>query len=238
MKFSLFNLVLLLYNDILYYFVIQTKLIKMGNCVGKKQQPTNSSIKLHTGNDDLYNKKGKDENKPLEAKIVLLGDQNVGKSSISQRFCKNLFTGQYVVTIGGAYLQQKLVLNNGQVIKFHIWDTGGQERFRSMANLYYQDAAAAILTYDVTNDKTFDSLNYWINELQNKVDQDKIVLCLAGNKCDCDYNERKVDTNVAKAMAEENNLIFFETSAKQDIGIKDLFQTLGKKIYDKKMNQS
>src|SRR3569833_2297002 len=80
----------------------------------------------------------KEQNKPIEAKIVLLGDQNVGKSSIAQRYCKNLFTGQHVATIGGAYLQQKVILNNGVTIKYHIWDTGGQERFRSMANLYYR----------------------------------------------------------------------------------------------------
>ena len=206
----------------------------MGGCSGKSnnnnnKQFTNLNVKMKT--DNTYKD---DFNKPLEPKIVLLGDQNVGKSSIAQRFCKNIFTGQYVVTIGGAYLQQKLVLSSGANIKFHIWDTGGQERFRSMANLYYQDAAAAILTYDVTNEKSFESLNYWIEELSNKIDQDKIILCLAGNKADCDSNEKKVQYSQAKQVAEDHNMIFFETSAKKDIGIKDLFSTLGKKIYDKK----
>lgn len=209
----------------------------MGACSGKKNsnisKPTNTVIKLK--NDDTDSR---EENKPLEPKIVLLGDQNVGKSSIAQRFCKNIFTGQYVVTIGGAYMQQKLILNNGAIIKFHIWDTGGQERFRSMANLYYQDAAAAILTYDVTNEKSFESLKYWIEELSSKINQDKIVLCLAGNKCDSEPNERKVLASTAKQLADENNMIFFETSAKKDIGIKDLFQQLGKKIYDKKTNKT
>jgi len=208
----------------------------MGACSGKKSNrkntPTNTVINLRKDEVDT-----REENKPLEPKIVLLGDQNVGKSSIAQRFCKNIFTGQYVVTIGGAYLQQKLILNNGAIIKYHIWDTGGQERFRSMANLYYQDAAAAILTYDVTNEKSFESLNYWIEELSSKINQDKIVLCLAGNKCDSDPNERKVQTSVAKQLADDNNMIFFETSAKKDIGIKDLFQALGKRIYEKKTSK-
>jgi Ras-related protein Rab-5C len=205
----------------------------MGGCSSKKPENNlkpNKNINLKKETETYV----KEENKPLEAKIVLLGDQNVGKSSIAQRFCKNLFTGQYVVTIGGAYLQQKLVLSNGAVIKFHIWDTGGQERFRSMANLYYQDAAAAILTYDVTNKKSFESLSYWVDELNSKVNQDKLVLCLAGNKCDCETNEKKVSNQEAKEFAEAHNMVFFETSAKNDLGIRDLFQTLGKRIYDKK----
>lgn len=204
----------------------------MGACSSKKQPENKPSISVKLRNDGMTS--NKDENKPLEAKIVLLGDQNVGKSSIAQRFCKNLFTGQYVVTIGGAYLQQKMVLSNGTVIKFHIWDTGGQERFRSMASLYYQDAAAAILTYDVTNEKTFESLNYWIDELKNKIDQDKIVLCLAGNKCDREGNDKKVQSSTAKQLADNNKMIFYETSAKTDVGIKELFQALAKKIYEKK----
>lgn len=206
----------------------------MGGCSSKKDQNNtqhnnNLNIKMKTDTAIV-----KEDNKPIEAKVVLLGDTNVGKSSISTRFCKNKFTGQYVVTIGGAYLQQKLIINNGATIKFHIWDTGGQERFRSMANLYYQDAAAAILTYDVTNEKSFESLSYWIEELSSKINQDKIVLCLAGNKCDSESNEKKVKTQVAKKFADDYNMLFFETSAKNDIGIRDLFSALGKRIYEKK----
>lgn len=162
----------------------------MGTCKSKETQKQ--------GDDQIKIKNNiqpeKEQGKPIEAKIVLLGDQNVGKSSIAQRFCKNLFTGQHVATIGGAYLQQKIVLNNGVTIKYHIWDTGGQERFRSMANLYYRDASAAILTYDITNEKTFESLSFWVEELKYKCDQEKLVLCLAGNKCDVENSERKVQT--------------------------------------------
>jgi small GTP-binding protein len=167
----------------------------MGSCRSKEcPKPSDNAIIVRSnGQPD------KDQSKPIEAKIVLLGDQNVGKSSIAQRYCKNLFTGQHVATIGGAYLQQKVILNNGVTIKYHIWDTGGQERFRSMANLYYRDASAAILTYDVTNEKTFESLNYWVEELKYKCDEEKLVLCLAGNKCDVDNTERKVLHSVGKS---------------------------------------
>lgn len=208
----------------------------MGGCSSKKAPDNSSKGTLKLKTETISS--SKDDSKPIEAKIVLLGDQNVGKSSIAQRFCKNLFTGQYVVTIGGAYLQQKLILSNGAVIKFHIWDTGGQERFRSMANLYYQDASAAILTYDVTNEKTFESLSYWIDELKNKIDQDKIVLCLAGNKCDKETSEKRVQNSTAKNLADSNKMIFFETSAKSDIGIKELFHALAKRIYERKTSNT
>lgn len=169
----------------------------MGGCGSKPNSFAKSldeQIKIKANDKE----KEKDHPKPIEAKIVLLGDQNVGKSSIAQRYCKNVFTGQHVATIGGAYLQQKVVLNNGTTIKLHIWDTGGQERFRSMANLYYRDASAAILTYDVTNEKSFESLSYWVEELKYKCDQDQLVLCLAGNKCEVENSERKVPFSTGK----------------------------------------
>jgi small GTP-binding protein len=167
----------------------------MGNCKGSKYKTKNGEDRLKIWSQMSVEK---DSSKPIEAKIVLLGDQSVGKSSIAQRYCKNQFTGAHVATIGGAYLQQKVILNNGVAIKYHIWDTGGQERFRSMLGMYYRDSAAAILTFDVTYEKTFESLNYWIDELKYKCDQEKLVLCLAGNKCDVDNNDRKVKYSTAK----------------------------------------
>ena len=180
--------------------------------------------------------KEKEAKKTLEAKVALLGDPNVGKSSIAQRFCKNVFSNQHIATIGGAYLQQKVLLENGESMKLHIWDTGGQERFRAMANLYYKEAAAAILTYDITNEETLTNLNYWIDELRNKADTPNILLCLAGNKSDVSNDERKVPLIKGKKFAEENNMIFYETSARLGTGISDLFNTLAKKLYNIKTN--
>ena len=172
------------------------------------------------------------ENKEYEIKICLLGDTSVGKTSIASRFCKNSFNENYINTIGGAYQQQNLVLSNGAKMKLHIWDTSGQDRFRSMTNLYYRDAQAAILTYDVTNPQSLESLTYWLNELNDKVDQENMLLCLAGNKSDVDSSERKVPTSKGKEFAETHNMLFFETSAKTGEGIKDLFVTIANKAYE------
>ena len=174
----------------------------------------------------------KQESKEFEIKICLLGDVNVGKTSIASRFCKNSFNDNYINTIGGAYQQQNITLNNGVKIKLHIWDTSGQDRFRSMTNLYYRDAQVAILTYDVTNEQTLESLNYWLNELNDKVEIDNMVLCLAGNKNDVDASKKAVPTSKGKAFAEEHNMIFYETSAKTGAGVKELFQAIAAKEYE------
>lgn len=181
--------------------------------------------------------KEKEAKKSLEAKVVLLGDPNVGKSSIAQRFCKNIFSNQHTATIGGAYLQQKVLLDTGETMKLHIWDTGGQERFRAMANLYYKEAAAAILTYDITNEETLGNLSYWIEELRTKADTPNILLCLAGNKSDVPESERKISIQKAKKFAEENQMIFFETSARLGTGVSELFNTLAKKLYEIKKGE-
>jgi Ras-related protein Rab-5C len=172
------------------------------------------------------------EKKILEAKIVLLGDVSVGKTSIASRYCKNSFNEHHINTIGGAYQQQKVVLNNGAMVKLHIWDTSGQERFRAMTNLYYRDAQVAILTYDITSESSFSSIDFWIEELKFKVENENMILCLVGNKSDVSQDERKVSTAKAKNFAQENNMIFYETSAKTGDCIKDLFVTIANKVYE------
>ena len=195
---------------------------------GESKQKANNSSKLQMKKETQK----KSEVKEFEVKICLLGDVNAGKTSIASRFCKNSFTDNYINTIGGAYQQQNIVLNNGAKIKLHIWDTSGQDRFRSMTNLYYRDAQVAILTYDVTNEQSLESLNYWLNELNDKVEIDNMVLCLAGNKSDIESSKRQVSTAKGKAFAEEHNMIFYETSAKTGAGVKELFQAIAVKEYE------
>ena len=173
----------------------------------------------------------KTSTKEYEIKICLLGDVSVGKTSIASRFCKNSFNDNYINTIGGAYQQQNIILNNGVKMKLHIWDTSGQDKFRSMTNIYYRDAQVAILTYDVTNEQSLDSLTYWLKELNDKVDQDNMLLCLAGNKNDVDASQKRVLTSKGKEFAEKNNMLFYETSAKTGAGVKELFQAIATKEY-------
>ena len=195
---------------------------------GESKHKTDEKSKLQLKDEA----KKKSEVKEFEIKICLLGDVNVGKTSIASRFCKNSFNENYINTIGGAYQQQNIVLNNGAKIKLHIWDTSGQDRFRSMTNLYYRDAQVAILTYDVTNEQSLESLNYWLNELNDKTEINDMLLCLAGNKIDVEASKRQVSTSKGKSFAEEHNMIFFETSAKTGAGVKELFQAIAAKEYE------
>ena len=200
-------------------------------CNNSAQSNTNkpseeSTLRIKSTPKDL------EKTKVIEAKIVLLGDVSVGKTSIASRYCKNSFNDHHINTIGGAYQQQKVVLNNGAMVKLHIWDTSGQERFRAMTNLYYRDAQVAILTYDITNESSFNSIEFWIKELRYKVENENMILCLVGNKCDVNINERKIMTNKGKNYANENNMIFYETSAKTGEGVKDLFVTIANKVYE------
>ena len=195
-------------------------------------QPTKDNKKEESTLRIKSTPKEEEKSKIIEAKIVLLGDVSVGKTSIASRYCKNSFNEHHINTIGGAYQQQKVILNNGSMVKLHIWDTSGQERFRAMTNLYYRDAQVAILTYDIKSESSFTSIEFWIQELKYKVENENMILCLVGNKCDVSQDERKVSANKGKTFAQENNMIFYETSAKTGEGIKDLFVTIANKVYE------
>eukprot|EP00825_Cyclidium_porcatum_P018681 TRINITY_DN2126_c0_g1_i6.p2 TRINITY_DN2126_c0_g1~~TRINITY_DN2126_c0_g1_i6.p2 ORF type:complete len:161 (+),score=32.50 TRINITY_DN2126_c0_g1_i6:194-676(+) len=129
-------------------------------------------------------------------------------------------------TLGGAYVEKNVELQNGETIKLSIWDTAGDERYRSLTPLYYRDAAVAVLVYDVSDMNSFKDLNYWIQELSTKVKADNMIISLIGNKNDIEVNEKKVTTQTAETFAKDNNLLFQECSAKTGLGIEEAFEQI------------
>uniref|UniRef100_A0A8C4ZKX7 Potassium voltage-gated channel, subfamily H (eag-related), member 4a n=1 Tax=Gadus morhua TaxID=8049 RepID=A0A8C4ZKX7_GADMO len=150
-------------------------------------------------------------NKICQFKLVLLGESAVGKSSLVLRFVKGQFHEYQESTIGAAFLTQTVCLDD-TTVKFEIWDTAGQERYHSLAPMYYRGAQAAIVVYDITNTDTFTRAKNWVKELQRQASPN-IVIALSGNKADLS-NKRAVDFQEAQSYADDNSLLFMETSAK------------------------
>jgi len=165
--------------------------------------------------------------KVYQYKIVLLGEQASGKSSVVLRFVKGQFVEYQESTIGAAFLTQTVCLND-TTVKFEIWDTAGQERYHSLAPMYYRGAQAAIVVYDITNADSFERAKSWIKELQRQGNPN-IVIALAGNKVDL-ADKRAVQTEVAQAYAEENGNLFMETSAKTAANVNELFVAIARKL--------
>lgn len=170
-----------------------------------------------------------DHNYNYLVKYIIIGDASVGKSNLVLRFVQDDFKDGYNATIGVEFGAKNLTIND-QVFRVHIWDTGGQECFRSITRNYYQNAAACLVVYDITNRDTFRSCQSWIDECQN-LTQKNVVIVLVGNKCDLE-TERKVNTDEGQQLADENNILFYETSAKTGENVLDVFNASCGKISD------
>jgi len=151
----------------------------------------------------------------------------VGKSSLVLRFVKGQFHEFQESTIGAAFLTQTVCLDD-TTVKFEIWDTAGQERYHSLAPMYYRGAQAAIVVYDITNTDTFERAKSWVKELQRQASPN-IVIALAGNKADL-TTQRIVEYEEASNYAEENGLLFMETSAKTALNVNEIFLAIAKKL--------
>ncbi|KAI9326239.1 ras family-domain-containing protein [Zopfochytrium polystomum] len=165
--------------------------------------------------------------KPIQVKLVLLGEAAVGKSSLVLRFVNNEFQENKEPTIGAAFLTQKCKLED-KVIKFEIWDTAGQERFHSLAPMYYRNAQAAVVVYDITKPSSLDKAKSWVKELQRQANAN-IIIALVGNKLDLAAT-RAIPTEEAQAYANESGLLFTEASAKSGDFVMEVFTEIARKI--------
>ena len=171
----------------------------------------------------------------LSYKFLVLGDQMVGKTSVLERYVNNTFKANYLTTIGMDKRFKRLEVNNTDVDVF-ITDTAGEERFRSLTKMFYKGADGIFVGFSLLDPKTLESINYWIEQINENCSKEyPISLVLFGNKCD-DKENIKVKKEEIDAIKNKYDLTYFETSAKDNINIQNLFEYLIKTTIKKRGN--
>jgi small GTP-binding protein len=161
-------------------------------------------------------------------KFIIIGDENVGKTCLLLQFTDKRYRATHEVTIGVEF-GTAFVDVDGKQLKLQIWDTAGQDRFRSLVRGYYRGSAAALLVYDITNRRSFEHIATWLAEAKAQADEN-IVFALIGNKADLEA-ERQVTFAEGDAFAAEYGLLFWETSAKTGHGVDMAFQHTARYVY-------
>eukprot|EP00740_Mantoniella_antarctica_P005774 CAMPEP_0181362542 /NCGR_PEP_ID=MMETSP1106-20121128/8088_1 /TAXON_ID=81844 /ORGANISM="Mantoniella antarctica, Strain SL-175" /LENGTH=179 /DNA_ID=CAMNT_0023476555 /DNA_START=239 /DNA_END=775 /DNA_ORIENTATION=+ len=164
-------------------------------------------------------------------KVVLLGEGRVGKTSLLLRYVSDVFSDTQPATIQASYLTKRIAID-GSSVQLAIWDTAGQERFHALGPIYYRDADAALLVFDITDVDSFTRVKNWVKELRKMAGKD-IVLVLAGNKVDMERN-RAVTNEEAEAYAASVDATLFGTSAKVNKGVEQAFLSIAKRLVARK----
>ena len=164
----------------------------------------------------------------FKGKLVLLGDIAVGKTAIVTRCEDNKFVRDQKTTIGVAFSQKEVRIENA-VVNLDLWDSAGEERFRSINSLYYHGSAAGIIVFDMTKRSTFESAkSYWIPHLREHGVED-IIIALVANKADL-LSSRQVSREEAVELASVNKTMYFETSAKSGDGVHEVFRAIAREV--------
>lgn len=156
-------------------------------------------------------------------KLVFLGDQGVGKTSIITRFMYDSFDKNYQATIGIDFLSKTMYLED-RTVRLQLWDTAGQERFRSLIPSYIRDSSVAVIVYDITNRASFLNTTKWIEDVRNERGND-VIIVIVGNKTDLS-DRRQVSVEEGEDKAIKEGIMFIESSAKAGFNIKQLFRKL------------
>ena len=158
----------------------------------------------------------------------------VGKSSLMSQYIKKEFPESPLPTIAIEFATKIIKIKEGGYVKAQIWDTAGQEKYKSITSHHYRKAVGALLVYDITRRNTFENCIKWYNELRNYTDR-QCVICIVGNKLDLiegNPNRREVSIEEGKNFAKKNKTLFFETSAKSNNNVVECFEELLQQIYN------
>ncbi|XP_078492096.1 ras-related protein Rab-35 [Ciona intestinalis] len=165
-------------------------------------------------------------------KLLIIGDSGVGKSSLLLRFADNTFSGSYITTIGVDFKIRTIEIG-GEKVKLQIWDTAGQERFRTITSTYYRGTHGVIVVYDVQSAESFVNVKRWLHEIEQNCDS--VNRILVGNKDDC-AEKKVVETADAKKFSDQINITLFETSAKENKNIEEMFTEITRQVLRTKQN--
>ncbi|KAG8039872.1 hypothetical protein G9C98_000601 [Cotesia typhae] len=207
-------------------FELRSRMARMVSIV----EITSPDYNPMAGQDPKWQKDAADQNFDYMFKLLIIGNSSVGKTSFLFRYADDSFTSAFVSTVGIDF-KVKTVFRHDKRVKLQIWDTAGQERYRTITTAYYRGAMGFILMYDITNEESFNSVQDWITQIKT-YSWDNAQVILVGNKCDME-DERVVSFERGKQLAEQLGVQFFETSAKENINVKAVFEQLVDIICDK-----
>ena len=166
-------------------------------------------------------------------KIIIIGDSCVGKTALLSKYLKGVFPTSPLSTVATEFATKIIQIKEGGYIKAQIWDTAGEEKYKSITYHHYKKSVGGLIVYDITKKVSFENVKNWYNDLINKAEKGCII-ALIGNKLDLvERNEKKreVTTEEAQSYAEDNNMLFYETSAYNGNNINEIFEELMQTIY-------
>jgi len=169
--------------------------------------------------------------KKVLLKVIILGDSGVGKTSLMNQYVNKKFTNQYKATIGADFLTKEVMVDD-KLVTMQIWDTAGQERFQSLGVAFYRGADCCVLVFDLTNAKTFESMDTWRDEFLVQAsprDPDNFPFVVIGNKADLDTKRKVSAQRAEKWCKEKNNIPYHETSAATSQNVEAAFEEIARK---------